>query len=1052
MFNGGEVNDIANFEKYATVTDGLPDSNVTSIAVDTLNSRIVLTTSGGVTFWKPNKKIKAVLDWDYSFIPRPEVKARGVAADGVSRLYLKIRRGNDTLPKIKKVSIKSHEYYSVDRSIRGRLKVAFAFNRYSEEASKLTELEVERTDSTDDGNFWFWYVSPEDFSVDDVGGNAEKSERRDNLKIKVTWADNTEDSTIFSVAVVRPPLLLVHGLASDPSALEALAHGFGVSDTIKFVNSPLFKFKHALTMDPKGEFKKNAIRLLSGDFSDADARANSLQGNIQELRNIGFAANQVDYICHSMGGIMIRAAIGWYPHKFFANGEYRFNNYSKGFVHKLITINTPHNSSPLGDAVQELITKAPVPIQILISQKYRDYPSFKIPWDFLKPVDPDFLYYSAWLPSDAVRDLQVNDATGGVNLPATRGYPPLKNHMIIGDINLTRASLNATLSGMVDQKVLELTKRMGSSWIYRIARDYAGVDKAFLTSLLETDLNEAEMFISFFNWYGALKGFPDFAGDGDLIVPLRSQTARQVPTLPHISLFQNTMGQGFDAMHTEIMGRLDVGKRVLQLLNSPLLNNTMFADQIDANTDAEPTGRTSASAFNFNRVVQSFFDTSRIVIETPLRTGDSTYADSTLMVRFRLKDTIGLAYVNINFQYNDSFRTKKSFVQTIPLKVNMTAPDNQLLTVTAVYDKGDSVKYFVDTLNLKVKNLATLQGFRIQQTMVDVTGNIPYIPQYEIKYNNEWYDLSGADTLIRFTMNPTGVVQYDSSKYRFKAIADGFTQVIFTYRNFRDTINIKSFLEAPKTNLTFKGKVFLQGCYNSATSQMLTTLNSSGILASKALTPPYKDTIFNHYGLEKARDGFFAANPSIVDWVIVELRDSAFPTAIIETRAAFVKSDGTLVDTSGMNGILFLDVPPANYYVVIKHRNHLAVRSSSVVNFSSGTGTHDFTTLINSAFQGTVGNPPMATVAPGVFAMWGGDLNNDRQVKMTGFSAANNDYLKLLNILGGSINAQNAVYSKYDINMDGNVNMTGLQPTINDYLKLLNILGNSTNHILQPAF
>lgn len=71
---------------------------------------------------------------------------------------------------------------------------------------------------------------------------------------------------------------------------------------------------------------------------------------------------------------------------------------------------------------------------------------------------------------------------------------------------------------------------------------------------------------------------------------------------------------------------------------------------------------------------------------------------------------------------------------------------------------------------------------------------------------------------------------------------------------------------------------------------------------------------------------------------------------------------------------------------------------------------------------------------------------------MTGLSTNNNDYLKLLNILGANTNTITNVYSKQDLNLDGTINMTGLSIYNNDYLRLLNTLNSSTNTITQPSF
>ncbi len=109
-------------------------------------------------------------------------------------------------------------------------------------------------------------------------------------------------------------------------------------------------------------------------------------------------------------------------------------------------------------------------------------------------------------------------------------------------------------------------------------------------------------------------------------------------------------------------------------------------------------------------------------------------------------------------------------------------------------------------------------------------------------------------------------------------------------------------------------KIFLQGPYNASNNNMNTTLN-----ADVPLTSPYS---------EDARTA--SAKPAAaVDWVLVQLRDQTTPSTIIGSRAAFLKADGTLIEDDGTAGI-GIKAAPGDYYISIKHRNHLAVMTSAV--------------------------------------------------------------------------------------------------------------------------
>ncbi|HAB53869.1 MAG TPA: hypothetical protein DCE80_17110 [Ignavibacteriales bacterium] len=118
-------------------------------------------------------------------------------------------------------------------------------------------------------------------------------------------------------------------------------------------------------------------------------------------------------------------------------------------------------------------------------------------------------------------------------------------------------------------------------------------------------------------------------------------------------------------------------------------------------------------------------------------------------------------------------------------------------------------------------------------------------------------------------------------------------------------------------------KVFLQGPY-SGSGEMTTQLNSSNYLPNEQ---PYDSSPWNHNGVEKVTDNFFTTNQDIVDWVLVELRTGTAPSSTIARRAALLNKFGKVVGLDGARPLRF-GLPPGNYYVVIRHRNHLDVMSA----------------------------------------------------------------------------------------------------------------------------
>jgi len=786
MFQAGADPTLATSYQLITMSNGLPSNNIQAVSVDNKNHRIVMGTDNGVSFWSRLKPVSTTLAWDYSF-PKLEIEPRGVAADGVSRLYMKIKRSSDTLPAIKKVELILKDYNAATANLRGKLRKVDNMTSYSNEATLGAGSEASRTDSTALGEFWFWYVSPEDFSGATDGPYSLVPERRDTIKIRVTYANDNKDSTDYYMRVVRPPLLMVHGLAAGPSTWDSCRPATGPLGELPYVSNPMFKYKKALTMDGKGLFINNAKRLLSGDEGDLDAKQNSLQGNIEELRNMGFAANQVDYVCHSMGGIMIRGAAGWFPEKFNADGNYLYNNYGKGFVHKLIFVNTPHNSSPVADAVREFVPRFPGVLRFAFTQLYKANPKLQQPFDFIQPVKTT-LNDAAYLfrPSDAVTNLQISNQFGGVNLPQNNN---IKNHLIIGDVNLT----TQVLDDLVEMKPLA---KLTNNFLV-VARDYyPAAAKAELAPYFDENKNEIERMLFFVNWYSAKKNFPGYTADGDLIVPLKSELAQQVQTNPNITSFTNTPGNLIDANHIAMLPRRDVGKRIFELLNVNVNNNTLFGDMIPANTDPEPqeyfkqANNNNAGKINETQVF-TFYDTSKIKIDGPLP-NTSVTGNNNFIVNYRLKDTVGLAYIDVKFQNTDSFRVRRSTNQQVTLKADPVYAGAQTLYVYAVYDKPDGVYYYVDSISVGVAYQGALQGFRIKEDAATVNTGIDYYPTYEVQYNNQWLQLPNGEATVTVTFDSANVVSYNSITKAFTGLKNGFAVALVNYQGFEDEILLTS--------------------------------------------------------------------------------------------------------------------------------------------------------------------------------------------------------------------------------------------------------------------
>ena len=152
---------------------------------------------------------------------------------------------------------------------------------------------------------------------------------------------------------------------------------------------------------------------------------------------------------------------------------------------------------------------------------------------------------------------------------------------------------------------------------------------------------------------------------------------------------------------------------------------------------------------------------------------------------------------------------------------------------------------------------------------------------------------------------------------------------------------------------------------------------------------------------------------AIVDWVTVELRTTANVAATGDyKRDGLIRTDGRIVEAADGTSPLSFNIPDGNYFVVVKHRNHLGFRSASAKTLSSSvlTPTIDFATNLEPVF----GNSPLKVIN-GVYCAYSGnsDILNlfigNQQV-----NAADNTVWQLSRFQSG--------YKPADYNFDGVVN------------------------------
>ncbi|NQY30117.1 MAG: hypothetical protein HRT69_11675, partial [Flavobacteriaceae bacterium] len=233
--------------------------------------------------------------------------------------------------------------------------------------------------------------------------------------------------------------------------------------------------------------------------------------------------------------------------------------------------------------------------------------------------------------------------------------------------------------------------------------------------------------------------------------------------------------------------------------------------------------------------------------------------------------------------------------------------------------------------------------------------------------------------------------------------------------------------------ITVSPKVYLQGAFtNPNTGEETLMRDDLRVGEYIPTTSPYSDiltcdtTVFYDGGTT----GAGTIEDDIVDWIWVELRDATDNSIVIESQSALLQRDGDVVGVDGTSPLSFSQ-SAESYFVVVKHRNHLGIMSSSIIALSTTTTIVDFTDAMNQITYGTDAQTSLG-MPTGIVGMWAGDVNGDGIAQYTGASPDTPSILSnVLNDVANFLNLPTYAATGYnvnDVNMDGNTQYTGTNP------------------------
>ena len=290
--------------------------------------------------------------------------------------------------------------------------------------------------------------------------------------------------------------------------------------------------------------------------------------------------------------------------------------------------------------------------------------------------------------------------------------------------------------------------------------------------------------------------------------------------------------------------------------------------------------------------------------------------------------------------------------------------------------------------------------------------------------NYKWYDNTGAvvstDTFYNITVPANGVsANYTVTSSNCPGVESIATPVSVTGTN--------------ANCVAFSPIAYLQGAFDGTRNKDVTP-TWAAVLAANATSQPYNNAAFLYTGSETALPTVFTstvANTDIVDWVLLELKDSAGNA--VDRKAVFVLENGNVTNLDKTQPVM-MKANAGKYHLTLRHRNHLGL-SSNLVTYAAGDNLFDFTTATDATL---FGNANAFVTVSGKALMRGGNANSNFNTRFNG--TANDRDAILFYLSGNEAGTIFNVYTPADVNLDGIVRFNG---AANDRDALLFNLGGS---------
>jgi hypothetical protein len=246
-----------------------------------------------------------------------------VATDGASLLLIRYRA---KAPSTVIMRLEDDTYPNADK---GRLQV-LGGDWVDDEA-------VGGTSPLDGGHIAFFVYAPPEALLGTVDPIPQIKLRDIRFLLEITPDGGVPTTEEQIVTLKRPPVLLVHGVwpAEDLGWVDNAA--WGKLDSV--LGFPVVTADYGATSHQSFAFNYQEL-------------ARKCELVLTDYRSAGVACTQIDIVAHSMGGMLTRR---WEND---SDNYYCDENFDKGWVNQVVTIDTPHHGSPLANQLVLMETEA----------------------------------------------------------------------------------------------------------------------------------------------------------------------------------------------------------------------------------------------------------------------------------------------------------------------------------------------------------------------------------------------------------------------------------------------------------------------------------------------------------------------------------------------------------------------------------------------------------------------------------------------------------------------------------------------------------------------